>query len=323
MAVGLHPDLLDRRLLFFTGKGGVGKSTVAAAAAVVAAERGRRVLVIDVDAKGTIAELFEADRLRFEPRPVFPGVVAMAIETEASLREYLRLHLHVPVFGRLGPVAKAFDFVAGAAPGVREILTVGKICWETRKAIEGTSDIDLVIVDAVGTGHVVAQLGAPESIRELVDVGPVRDQTEWMIELLGDPRRTAVNIVTTPEEMPVTETIELVDVIGATLDVPLGAVLVNRVLPEPFTHDDEATFGALTETSRMGDVVARCGAAVEDVFAVARLAADIRRSGVTHIEHLREHVTLPMIYLPYLFARDEGVRKIRVLAAALAAELGL
>src|SRR5262245_53765758 len=245
--IGPAPDLLDRRLLFFTGKGGVGKSTVAAATALLASSVGKRVLLIEVDAKGDIPAQFEQRPVGFEPREVHPGVLAMAMDTEASLQEYLRLNLRVPVLGRVGPLAKALDFVASAAPGVKEILTIGKICWEVRESIEGRADFDMVVVDAAATGHIVAQLGAPEGIRDLVDVGPVRGQTQWLSEILEDPAITAVNVVTTPEEMPVAETIELVQRIRTETSVPLGSVIVNRVLPELFTTADEETFAALTE----------------------------------------------------------------------------
>src|SRR4051794_7078310 len=207
---GPAPELLDRRCLFFTGKGGVGKSTMAAATALLAANIGKRVLLIEVDAKGDVPAQFEQSPVGFKPRQVHPGVMAMAMDTEASLQEYLRLNLRVPVLGRLGPLARVLDFVATAAPGVKEILTVGKIMWEVREAIEGRADHDLVIVDAAATGHIVAQLGAADAIQELVDVGPLRIQTQWVSELLSDPAVTAVNVVTTPEEMPVAETIELV-----------------------------------------------------------------------------------------------------------------
>ena len=135
--MGPAPDLLDRRLLFFTGKGGVGKSTVTAATALLAAERGKRVLLVEVDDKGNLTALFEHPPVGFEPRQVHPGIFAMQMDTEASLREYLKVQARVPVFGRLGPMARAFDFVANAAPGVKEILTVGKVCWELRESLAG------------------------------------------------------------------------------------------------------------------------------------------------------------------------------------------
>ncbi len=245
--MGPAPALLDRRLLFFTGKGGVGKSTVTAATALLAAEHGKRVLLVEVDAKNNLTALFEHAPVGFEPRQVHPGVYAMQMDTEASLREYLKVQAKVPVFGRIGPIARAFDFVATAAPGVKEILTVGKVCWELRESLAGRADWDLIVVDAAATGHVISQLDAPGAIQELVQVGPIRNQTGWMVDLLSDPSLTALNVVTSPEEMPVNETIELVATARQELDVPLGVVIVNRVLPELFTHADEAVFDALRE----------------------------------------------------------------------------
>jgi anion-transporting ArsA/GET3 family ATPase len=312
------PDLLGRRLLFFTGKGGVGKSTIAAATALLAANHGKRVLVIEVDAKGNITDRFEADRVGFSPREIHPGVWALSMDTEASLREYLKLNLRVPIVGRIGPLAQVLDFVATAAPGVKEVLTIGKVCWETREALEGRADWDLIVVDAAATGHVIAQLGAPDAIRELVAVGPVRGQTEWMSDILRDPAVTALNVVATPEEMPVSETIDLVGRARETLDVPLGAVVVNRVLPELFTRSDEVAFEGLSEPP----AAAVLGSATTAVLDGARLAVSLRRTKAAHLARLRDAVELPMLYVPYLFSRTHGLRETRVVADALGEELG-
>src|SRR3990170_8900956 len=153
-------DLLDRRLLFVTGKGGVGKTTVAAALGLLAAEHGRRTLVAEVDAKGNLADFFEVGPTSFVPREVAPGLQAMTMSTEDSLKESLRLQLKVPFVARLGPLARTFDFVANAAPGVKEVLVVGKFLWEVRER-----HYDIVVVDAVATGHVIAQLAAPQALR--------------------------------------------------------------------------------------------------------------------------------------------------------------
>jgi anion-transporting ArsA/GET3 family ATPase len=321
--IGPAPDLLDRRLLFFTGKGGVGKSTVAAATALLASNVGKRVLLVEVDAKGDIPAQFEQRPVGFQPREIHPGILAMAMDTEASLQEYLKLNLRVPVLGRVGPLAKALDFVASAAPGVKEILTIGKICWEVRESIEGRSDIDLVVVDASATGHIAAQLGAADAIRELVDVGPVRAQTQWLSEMLADPAITAVNVVTTPEEMPVAETIELVDKLRAQSAVPLGGIVVNRVLPELFTHADETTFEALREEHVLAALRTRVGDGTTAVLDAARLAVSLRRTRAVHLARLLEAVDLPLLYVPYLFVRAHGLRVTRMVADALAAELGL
>ena len=247
----------------------------------------------------------------------------MAMDTEASLAEYIRLNLRIPIVGRIGPLARALDFVATAAPGVREILTIGKICWEVRESIEGRADWDLVVVDAAATGHVIAQLGAADAIGDLVAVGPVRGQTEWMSELLSDPAVTALNIVTTPEEMPVAETIDLVGRAREELNVPLGAVIVNRVLPELFTTHDEEMFETLASPPVLDDLTTDLGPGVRSVLDAARLAVAMRRSRIEHLNRLRDEVDLPTLYLPYLFARSQGRRETALVADALAGELGL
>ena len=315
-------DWLDRRLLFFTGKGGVGKSTVAAATAVYAAARGKRVLLVEVDDKGNASALFEHPPVGFDPVEVYPGVHAMRMHTEASLREYLKLNLRVPVLGRLGPIAHMLEFVATAAPGVKEILTIGKICWEVRESIEGRAGWDLVVVDAAATGHVVAQLDSPRAIRELVQVGPVRNQTEWMADLLADPAVTALNIVTTPEEMPVNETIELVTTARRALAVPLGAVVVNRLLPAPLTLVDEPVFDALRTPEAITALSGLVGAGAGEVLDATGLAIALRRSRAVHVARLRDEVDLPTVNLPYFFVREHGLRVTRMVADALAEELG-
>ena len=169
-----------------------------------------------------------------------PGLFAMSMDTEESLKEYLSLQLKIPLVARLGPLARTFDFVANAAPGVKEILTIGKFLWEVRER-----SYDLVVVDAVATGHITGQLAAPQAIQELVQVGMVRDQTGWMLDILGDPAQTGVVIVAAPEEMPVNETLELADRLAEETVVDLAAVVANRVLPELFGRGEEEVFDQL------------------------------------------------------------------------------
>jgi len=246
----------------------------------------------------------------------------MAMDTEESLREYLKLQLKVPLFGRIGPVARTFDFVADAAPGVKEILTVGKLCYEVRE-----KTYDLIVVDASATGHVVAQLAAPQAIGELVKVGRVRDQTKWMVDIFRDPATTAAVIVAAPEEMPVSETIDLAGRLEAETDVHLAAIVVNKVLPELFGRREEEAFHALREPAALAALAAASGRSVdsiEPVLDAAQLAVTLRRTRAGHLTRLRDEISrdVPFLYVPYLFNRDHGVRSTRALAEALGAELG-
>jgi anion-transporting ArsA/GET3 family ATPase len=242
----------------------------------------------------------------------------MAMNTEDSLREYLKLFVPIPLLGRLGVLARTFDFVADAAPGVKEILALGKLCYEVRER-----HYDLVIVDGLASGHVIAQLAAPTAIGELIAVGPVKDQTRWMDDILADPARTGVVVVTTAEEMPVHETIDLIGELRRRTTVDVAMVVANRVLPELFGRSEQAAFDALVEPTAMARLVAAVGPAVGTVVEGTRLAVAMRRHGAGHLEHLR--VALAghpgLVYVPELFTRSTARRAIEQVADALAEEL--
>lgn len=312
-------SLLDRRLLFVTGKGGVGKTTIASALGVLAAQRGKRTLVCEFDAKGNLADFFGSGDTSFDPIEVLPGLSVMSMDTEESLKEYLRLQVRVPFLAKIGPLARTLDFVASAAPGVKEILTVGKVAWEVRE-----DHYDLVIADASASGHVISQLSAPQAIGELVKVGVVREQTGWLTEILDDPATTGAVIVSAPEEMPVSETLELAERIQGETHVDIAAVAVNRVLPELFGRGEEEVFRALLEPGHQARLAELVGGPTEALFDAARLAITLRRTRTEHLDRLRRDLPpeLPLVYVPYLFTRSHGSRATHQVAEALAAELG-
>jgi anion-transporting ArsA/GET3 family ATPase len=280
-----------------------------------------------MDAKGALANAFDLGELGFEPTEVLPGLSAMAMNTEDSLREYLRLFVRIPLLGRIGPLASTFDFVADAAPGVKEILGVGKLCYEVRER-----HYDLIVVDAEASGHIVSQIGAPKVIADLVQVGLVRDQTQWMLDILDDPQRTGVVVVTTPEEMPVTETIDLLDRLRAETGAHASAVIANRVLPAMFNRREQAIVDRLDDVMEL--LVAGAGASVATVVDAARLTETRRSTGAEHLDRLRDWLSssgrdveggvaedLPVITVPELFSRGSGPRVVSLAAAALTDEL--
>jgi anion-transporting ArsA/GET3 family ATPase len=199
------------------------------------------------------------------------------------------------------------------------VLTVGKFLWEVRER-----HYDLVVVDAAATGHVVAQLAAPGHIRELVKVGMVRDQTGWMLDILGDPTRTGAIIVAAPEEMPVNESIELAGRIAHDTNVDLAAVVVNRVLPELFGRAEEECFDELRQPARVGALEAAAGPGVQPVLDAAELAVRLRRTRAGHLARLRDGLAqgTNLLYVPELFTRHHGVRATQLVAEALGEELG-
>ncbi|MBW3615541.1 MAG: hypothetical protein KY439_09580, partial [Actinobacteria bacterium] len=170
----------------------------------------------------------------------------------------------------------------------------------------------------------VGQLAAPQAINELVTVGLIRQQTGWMIDYLSDPGRTGLCIVATPEEMPVNETIELARRVEHETNVNLAAVVVNRVLPELFGRGEEEVFERLEQPEGRACLVEAVGAGVGPVLDAARLAVTLRRTRAEHLHHLRTQLpsSLPLLFVPELFAKAHGLRSTRMVAEALSAELG-
>lgn len=314
-------EILDRQLLFITGKGGVGKSTTAAALSIIGAESGKRTLLVEIDAKGHVSELFAVPAFGPQPEEILPNLFGLTIDTELALREYLKLNMKIPMMGRIGTLARIFDFVATAAPGVKEILTIGKITWEAGLGGRNESEWDFIVVDATATGHIVGQLNAHRSIREMVSVGIIREQTEEMAALLENPSRTGVILVATPEEMPVSETIDLYGRFTEMTNVDIAAVVVNRVLPELFTTAEAAIFEAICTNEIRNAISEHFGRDASPLLDAAELAVMLRRTRGQHLRRLREEVPLPMYYIPNFFVKSHGLRVTRLFAEALAEEL--
>ena len=255
----------------------------------MAGEQGKRVLVCEMDDKGSLAAYLGCPPLKFEPTEVSPNVSAMAMNTEDSLREYIRLFLRLPIIGSLTPLARIFDFVANAAPAVKEILAVGKLCYEVRE-----QNYDMVIVDSEASGHFVAQVSAPDALATLVRIGIIADQTKWMSNLLHDPQVSTVLAVVTPEEMPVAETIELRQRLAKATPIDFGGVLMNR-MPQA-TVDETALAVArqdasLARTVQAGDwLVAQRSEAQQQV---QRLAEAFELANVETIAEAPADVASP------------------------------
>jgi anion-transporting ArsA/GET3 family ATPase len=219
-------DIARRDLVVVTGKGGVGKSFIAAALASAFADAGRRTLLCTLDERIDAARFVGASSANFRAAEVRPHLFVSSVEPEASLKEYLKLHLHLPFVTSVTPIAAVLDFVATAAPGVREIVTVGKVAYEVRE-----QHYDVVVVAAPATGHVAGHLAAATTLQDLVGGGLIRQQTQWMRAILQNRDRTSAVVVTSLEETPVNESIELIASLRDTADVGVDAIIANRMAP--------------------------------------------------------------------------------------------
>ncbi len=312
-------SLLQRRLWVVVGKGGVGKTTVSVLFGLWAAQLGKRVLVAEVDGAGRAAWLLGAEPAPLGmARAVRPNLSVMSVEGSAALAEYLRLIL--PVRRVLDVVfsSRIYQYFVAAAPGLKELMTVGKIWYEAERvdAETGHRMWDLVIMDAPATGHSLQYLGMPKAAHEVFQTGLVGRESQRLIELLSDPVRTAVHIVTTAEEMPVNETIEMYHRLCSDLQLPFGFLVVNRLHNRRFEAD---------KLLRLRDRLAHLPQS-ERAIAEAVLDRALEEEGwsaihAQYLHRLSEQVPLPRIELPFLFAEEFSSQHLGELVAVLAQQI--
>lgn len=259
-----------------TGKGGTGKSTVAAALALALASSGRNVLLCEVEGRQGIARMFDVDPLPYAERRIatglpdatgeLPGVVhALHIDPEAALLEYLSMYYKLGRAGRALDRFGVIEFATTIAPGVRDVLLTGKVfeAVQRNSRNKGATQYDAVVLDAPPTGRIVQFLNVSDELAGLAKVGPVKNQADTMMTLFRSPR-TAVHLVTVLEEMPVQETVDGIAELEAA-QLPVGGVVVNLVRPRDLDAEDLAAARAGTlDRGRVAADLATAGLAATD-----------------------------------------------------------
>jgi anion-transporting ArsA/GET3 family ATPase len=287
----------------------VGKTTVSAALALVAAREGRKVCVAEVDRKGTLPKLFGGARLTYDPREMAPDVWGMNIVPDRALAEYLDVQYHMKRISRVFTSTHFVDYITTAAPGLKDILVLGKI-WYLEQDRGPGSDFDTIIVDAPAAGHMLTFLSAPMGLSDALRVGPVRRQSDWLIEMLRDPDRTRVHLVTLPEEMPVTETLETADALQDRVGIEMGAVFANAVYTELFTEEEAEQLDELETPDRRKELIESARAVglmlddadIDELIGYARFLQARRRIQSGHLTEIRNGVKEPVVELPFLFS---------------------
>jgi anion-transporting ArsA/GET3 family ATPase len=301
----LHDFCSTSRVVIVAGKGGVGKTTVTAALATAAARIGMSVLIVEVEGKSGLASSLGCAPLDYDEVEVRPGLRARTLTPDHALLEYLEDRGLRRVSKRLLR-SGALDVVATAVPGMKDILVLGKI-----KQLERAGAADLVLVDAPAAGHAISFLLSPRGLLDAVRVGAVRRQAEEVVELLSDPARCRVMLVTLPEETPVNELVDTAFVLEDRIGIKLAPVVVNAVPGDLALDgtDAEADAAALGFEPAPGEAGA--------LDAAARFRHERHALSLAQAYRLAERLPLPQLRLPFLF--DEiGPRDIERLADELA-----
>ena len=302
------PGLLQRDAVFVTGKGGVGRTTVCAALALVASRRGLRTIVCEVGDQHRIPALFGRAGGHGQETPLADNLWGTSVDPFDALRDYLGSQVPGPL-ARILADSRMFRYVYAAAPGARELITLGGI-WDLtqhRMRRRGGPQYDVVIADAPATGHALAMLRTPRVFADIARVGPLHGQAERLWQYVTDPALSGYVTVALPAEMPVNETLDLSGRLRAQLGREVELVVANGLYPERFSPDELAELAALDGAPPVAAAVA----------AAARSQAARVSAQRAQLARLRAGAPAPVVELPYLFAPAVGLPEVEQLAEAL------
>ncbi|MBU6363411.1 MAG: hypothetical protein KGQ95_04240 [Acidobacteria bacterium] len=303
------PPLIDRRLAFVLGKGGVGKTAVAAALALGLADAGHRTLLVEVGGETRTQALFGIAPSLDDPVEVRPGLFALTVDAELATQEYLSIQLRVRPLVEMMARSRAFHQVTQAAPGLAELVTLGKI-WDLATTVrDGAPVWDRLVVDSPATGHGIALLEAAGSARELAGSGPIRDQAEAIEKVVRHPAATGIAVVATPEDLAVTEATEAIATLRAR-GMPVACAVANSVRRSPFSASDADALRAVLAAPGAG--------APERAAAAAAIAVwDGARHDDREVEGLAREAGTPVAVLPLVPDLAPGSGGLEALSAAL------
>jgi anion-transporting ArsA/GET3 family ATPase len=308
-------SLLDRQLLVVTGKGGVGKTTLAASLGLAAAGGGRRTIVVELGQESRLPTLFgaaaSAPGVTCE---LEPGLSCISIDPDRALLEWLQA-LGGRVSGRVLASSGTFQYFAAAAPGAKELVSMVKIWQLTRGKARrrGGGDYDLVVLDAPATGHALGLLGSPQTFGAIARIGPIAGHTRQVRDLLEDPERSAYLAVALGTEMAVTEALELEQGLRRQLQRGLDAVVVNGLLPKRFTPAEIERIAALASDPAAPNIATAAARAAASVHERARFQQN-------QLARLRRR-DFAVVGVPFVWSAELDLQAVRAIAKRLDGKL--
>ena len=295
-------ELLEKKLILISGKGGVGKTSVALSLGAALAARGKRALVVFVGGHQMVKGAFPRETLGYEPTRLGDQLYAMALDHQKALQEYVLRQIKFEFLYRYVFENRVVKYFLDATPGLKDMIVLGKVISLAEG--ESKAPFDHILVDLPATGHGLQMLRIPRTVAAMVKVGPLHVQALRMEKMLSDRRKTSLCLVTLPEELPVNEVTDMARILRADLGLSVDHVFVNAVLPEMFSQEDAEAIARIKSTDPM--LMAACEAAQSQMHRREKQQFEISRLSETFAQNL---FSVPFVFeVP--FAPD-GILRIR------------
>ena len=309
-------EFLQPRLHILLGKGGVGKTTVAAALGTAASNRGLDTLICETEGKSSLGAMFARGALGYDEVLLRPHLWARTIKPDEALVQYLEDHSMLKLSKYLVR-AGLLEYVSTTIPGIKDVLILGKVKQLVYRNRKYERPYDVIVLDPPAAGHAVTFLSSPLGIKNAVRMGPLFEQATEVLNLLGDHELTVVHVVTLPEETPVNEAIEAAEKVVERTGCRLGVVFVNGCYPTP---------GEVLRPDELLEAAKEIGAELEvevaeGMAAATAFLADRYRMQQAEKARVAEKLGLPTVELPFLFTTEVSQAEIEVLASAIVSGL--